>query len=266
MHSKGEKVLFIGVDIEKLARATAFEMDPTGPEQQAQLRFNLQLVLDSNGLMAPLTGQERFLSVSCSHTTQFFRCVDANTKTPEGSLQDKDGRLNKQALCAHDPFLAEVLEKGYDWTIIPWYASKVWPNLPSLAEKALNSDNLVAASPSEMETALAIAQFAKQQGDQVNWSECELAAKAMLPACMRYMWVITDFVKFFGGGAGAPLVVYLAHFARQFSANLVIGQQFFTSVVQVQFPTQTSRYPSVRASLIAANLVSPKVVDGLRGS
>ena len=57
--------------------------------------------------------------------------------------------------------------------------------------------------------------------------------------------------------------MYLDSFSKKFGENRKIGETFWNAVVDLAFPTQTSRMPMLRTAFIATNLVSPKVVDGV---
>lgn len=61
-------------------------MIPTKNDQQ--LALNKTLVEQSGGLLAPLSGKERFVSVGTSHTCAFFRAAQANCKPPESCKGD----------------------------------------------------------------------------------------------------------------------------------------------------------------------------------
>ena len=54
----------VGADRDHLQKSTAWEMFPCGPDLQAQLKFNLELVKQSQGLLAELNGTEKLLTIS----------------------------------------------------------------------------------------------------------------------------------------------------------------------------------------------------------
>ena len=67
----------IGCDADHLRKATAFEMHAVGNERQAQIAFNIKQIYSAKGMLAPATGEERVLSVACSHFTAAMRAAAA---------------------------------------------------------------------------------------------------------------------------------------------------------------------------------------------
>ncbi len=102
VHENLRTIKEIGADREAVHRATCFEMVPVGPDREAQIAFNNQLIERSSGQLAPLSGKERVCSVACSHFTAGCRAAEGACLTPESSLADSDGRLNKIPLCGED--------------------------------------------------------------------------------------------------------------------------------------------------------------------
>ena len=81
-HKTLRTVKQIGGNRKQLTMATAFETTPLGQEQENELASNRKWIEDSNELMAPISGDEKFLTVSCPHWTQGCRSVKAGCKTP----------------------------------------------------------------------------------------------------------------------------------------------------------------------------------------
>ena len=263
VHRVGRYIKRVGADLNELRKATAFELCPIDPKRSVQLDFNQQLVDKSAGMLAPLSGGERYLSVACGHTAQFAKATAASCRTPQTEIADTAGNLNVQHLGKGDARLLTMLTKGWSWTILPWQCEATWPTLPDLAQRALNASNSVASQASELETAASIAEFAQMQSEPVNWDACVDAAAASMPPCKGYIGIIGTYVRLYGGGHGGPMIKYLDEFAKQFGANKVLGEEFLTSVTNVAFSFAKNLYPHIRTGLIATNLVSPKVVDGI---
>ena len=81
----GVVIMTIGCDADALRKSVCWEM-PVDPEARAKvIKFNEKLIELSNGLLAQLTGSERYQTTSTSHTTAFCRAVKAGCKTPEKS-------------------------------------------------------------------------------------------------------------------------------------------------------------------------------------
>lgn len=267
-HRLGARIKKVGADFQELSKATAFEAMPVEPQRSSQVAFNQALVDRSSGMLAPLNGGERYLTVGCGHTVQFCKAALSSCRTPEEELADSTGCLNVQHLTKGDAKLHSMVTTGWSWVIVPWQVESSWPQLPDLAQRALNAANSVASLPSEIEVASSIAEFAEIQqarigsDGSVDWASCVAAATGSNPPCSDYAHVIGMYVKLFGGGAGAPLLRYLDDFAKSFGANRTLGHEFFKAVTETVFST-VKPYAHLRTGLLATNLVSPKVVDGV---
>ena len=74
-HITGGKIVRVGADLDELRKATVIEMSHDESERELQFAFNKRLIARSKGLLAPVRGHERFLTVACSHTVVFCRVV-----------------------------------------------------------------------------------------------------------------------------------------------------------------------------------------------
>ena len=261
-HRIGAYIKRVGADLQELKKATAFELCPVDPHKSRQLEFNKNLVARSAGMLASLSGGERYLTVGCGHTGQVCKAIDAGCKTPQPTLADASGHMNSQALTKDDRQLHTMVNKGWAWTVLPWQCELTWPKLPNLAQRALNASNSVASQSSELETACTIAEFA-QMHEEPNWEQCVEAARAAMPACSGYIHIIGKYVRLYGGGEGAPMIKYLDSFAKVFGESRRLGEDFLTAVTEAQFPSLVNRYPHLRTGILATNLVSPKMTDGI---
>lgn len=198
------------------------------------------------GLLAPLNGSERYLSVACGHTAAFFRAALHACRTPQASIADSSGVLSVQALSRNDPELEALFQRGWAWTVLPWQVESTWPRLPDLAQRALNASNSVATLSSELETASTIAEFAAMQaamGQDVDWTKCADATAQSAPQSREYVEVITTYVKLYGGGPSAPMVKYLDRFAKVYGESRTVGQEFFQTVTNAQFASMSKKCP-----------------------
>jgi hypothetical protein len=265
-HRVGASIKSVGADLKQLSNSVAFELNPMEPARAQQIGFNRSLVDHAGGLLAPITGGERYLTVSCGHTAQWVKAVNARCPSPQKQLLGKGGFMSPEELGKNDASLMSMFSAGWLWTVVPWQAEMTWPGLPDLAQRALNASNSVASQCSELEVASSIAEFAGMQAvaGEVSWDRCIAAVAASNPPCSEYIGVVAEYVRLFGGGAGAPMVKYLDAFAKVYGENRKIGQEFFTAVTECSFSTSPLNvFPHVRTGLLATNLVSPKVVDGL---
>ena len=74
-HRVGAYIKRVGADMQELKKATAFELCALEPKRSEQIEFNRALVERSSGMLAPLNGGERYLSVGCGHTGQFAKAI-----------------------------------------------------------------------------------------------------------------------------------------------------------------------------------------------
>jgi hypothetical protein len=97
--------LFISraADKKQLINAVCFELPPDGPARESHLAANAQLIDRSDGLLAPMTGEERYITVGCGHTVAFAKNTAVGGKTPAKDLQDATGQGQAaRGVCFHD--------------------------------------------------------------------------------------------------------------------------------------------------------------------
>ena len=159
-----------------------------------------------------------------------------------------------------------MCDKGWTWTVVPAPVEKQWPQLPSLAQQALNASNNVITETSELETASTIsdaAANAEKQNLAEDWGQYVEQARASAPPCEPYIETIGKYVRDFSGGPGAPLIHYLDYVGKAYGANKKLGKDFFEAITNLQVPSDTTKYPFLRTACICCNLVSTKVQDGI---
>ena len=217
VHENLRAIKEIGADREAVHRATCFEMAPVGPDREAQIAFNNQLIERSSGQLAPLSGKERVCSVACSHFTAGCRAAEGASLTPERSLADSDGRLNKISLCCEDQEFKDLIEQGWDWTTLPHTCQKIWPKLPDLAQDALNAEHATFAMASELQVMLSMANRAAasaSKGDRPDRQKIKSDITASQPPCVDYLAILCSFVQQYAGGANAPVIRLFEGFAK----------------------------------------------------
>ncbi len=206
VHGTMKAVKQVGADPLKCSHAHAFELAPDGPARAETLAFNEHRIAAANGLLANLSGHERFCSVSTSHFSQGCKAAQNGCITCEEDLADSTGRINMIELTRKDLKLRQLIEQGWEFTILPYQVEATWPSLPDLAQSALNAEQAAYNHASELETMSSMAMVAEAQGDEVNWEVVMKHALASSPPCREYIKPITEFVKLYGGGAGHPIV------------------------------------------------------------
>ena len=157
MHAKGGAILSLGFDKEKLQRSVAFEIAADAATRARQFLANKELTKQAQGLVAPVTGAERFLTVASSHVCGFFRAVLAGCRTEEPSLKQlSNGILSLDACSAaptsadgsgvHNPFKSLCLE-GWEWEIISQAVEAAIPDLPAFLQQCLNTEKFHLLAP-----------------------------------------------------------------------------------------------------------------------
>ncbi len=264
VHEVLATVLAIGTDLEHLHKATAFELSGVGALRDEEIKFNENLILNANGLLAELTGDERLCSVASSHFTASLRALIAGTRTSEESLKDSSGRLNRIQLTKNDEVMRQILDEGFIWTIIPVYAMVLFPGLPGLAQKALNAEHTTFNMATELQVMAGMALIAELEGGSPDWNTVVEKSKASRPPCTPYLKLLASFVKDYSGGIGAPIIKYLDSWAKTFGSNKKLGQVFLEAVINARFDSSATQFPLLRAACLAGNLVCPqaKVIDG----
>ena len=219
-------VLAIGTGHEHLREATAFEMCAVGGLRDEQITFNRQLISAAGGLLADLSGEERLCSISCSHFTAGCRALLAGCRTTEESLKDPSGSLNRIQLTTNDDEMGKILDEGFEWTIVPFYAEILFPDLPNLAQRALNAEHTTFNMASELQVMAGMALFAEVDGGKADWNVVQQKMKASMPPCTPYLDVLAAFVKDYSGGVGSPIIKYLDYWAKTFGSNKKLGSIF----------------------------------------
>ena len=120
MHAKGQRIIQCGCDLSLLGGSTCIELNPDPAKRKAQCQMMHALHEAHPDYVAPVSGHERYMSLSSSHVSQFFKAMLHGCKSPEDDLVDvKSGRMSL-GLVSDMEFLKGANE-GWEWTIIPFY-------------------------------------------------------------------------------------------------------------------------------------------------
>ena len=225
---------------------------------QVQVRANEQIVAASGGMLAPVSGSERMVSVGTGHTTAFCRAANHGCTTPLAYLQDAVGIIDVARL-KRQPDFKVMLEDGWEWTILPWQVELAWSMAPDILQRALNASHEVHSSATELEVAVTIAEGI-ESGESVE--DALKNATAGNPPCTKYAKHLALLAQFFGGGKKVPLLHALDAFAKRHGENRRLGEEFLAAVVNLKF-MDSAQFPRVIDAVITTNLVSEKVVDGV---
>ncbi|CAE7031083.1 unnamed protein product [Symbiodinium sp. CCMP2592] len=147
VHSKGQKLLDLGFRPSLLTDSIAIELSPLEDKRNEQIRANTDLSERSNGLLSPVLGSERAMTVSSSHTTAYLKASLMKCKRPNSG-----GSLSLEDECMRD-----AVNQGWPWLLISWRAEAMAPNLPAFVQMVLNSVHSVGLACQEIEAAQQVA-------------------------------------------------------------------------------------------------------------
>ena len=77
------------------------------------------------------------MSVAKSHSSMASRCVIFEMPH-DNAMITEGGKLNLQKIRAMRPEYADVIEKGFEWTILLWQAEEAFPALIDLLQETGN--------------------------------------------------------------------------------------------------------------------------------
>ena len=201
----------VGADRKQLTTAVTVEIAPSGPTRVLNLTANAELVKKSKNLLAPVNGEELYLSLGCGHTVAFCKVAALGGPTPQKGLQDSMGNIDYGKLCKQAEFKA-MLEQGWDWDIIPWDVDQMFPRFAKSAQKALNGSNSAATEIGELETACNLADLQEDLADNPEWEKVALqSVQDMCMSCAPYSSTILDFEALWGWSGSPTYHLYGQH-------------------------------------------------------
>ena len=168
--AKGEKLMSQGFRKDLLeSSSVAFGLSSNVAKRQQQINANMSLVQQFPGTLAPLQGDELYLSVGASHSTSFLK-------------SKKIGRIPS----GNEP-LKQILEDGWKWLVLAECLEDAFPTLPLLYSAALNSSNTAQVAATELECLATISKYI-QLGKTLEAAVAEIAIGET--QCKEYLDVI----------------------------------------------------------------------------
>ena len=262
VHRGAARIKRVGADLKQLTNAFASEMPPSGGHRAHAIEANKLLVCKSNGLLAPVTTDERFLTLGTGHTAAFCKKANVGGRTPQATLQDEKGDIDLQKIKT-DPNFRSMLEEGWNFEVIPWEVDTEYPAYAKLAQRALNTSNHVPTEVGELETMVTIADLLVD-GEFEGWKA--VVAKEVEDLCLPcapYAATLIQFVSEYGGGPDAPQIRFLDSVAKAFECNVVLGSTMWHALTYTRFFDQTRTYNFLRQALALVNLSTDKQEDGI---
>ena len=158
VHANAATIHKVGADRSQLTNAVCIELATEGHNREINIQKNRALVARAKGKLAPVTGEEKYLTVGCGHTAGFVKLAQVGGPTPEPSLATDKGMIDVGKLKRNPEFKA-MIEKGWAWKVVPAIIDHEFPNFAGIAQKALNVNNHVAQKTSELEMALSMTEL-----------------------------------------------------------------------------------------------------------
>ena len=203
---KGHKIYTLYFRKQLLTSSYCFEFAFAGDCREKQVGANAALHEQSGGCLASVTEEERFLSVSSSHTTAWLKAMHQGCEAPGPELAAQLSLADPK--CAS---IMHVLEHGWEWVVLNATVEVTWPTLPSFLATALNASNNNQRAMSEVECA---AQLAQDLSLGVPLLDAMEHLKKCDPSCLRSLPCIGDFVCKYGGGEQMPLIKFFGSLQR----------------------------------------------------
>ena len=213
------------------ARPTNRQIDkPAANKTTTNPRISQAISQVTGGLLKPVTGQERLLSVGSSHATALFRAAFHGCKTPEQSLRGSDGTIDFDAWAKSQPAVAKIKKDGYSWRVVRWEVGMLWPKMADIASRAHNSDQAVATGRGELEVCAniaAIADDAHKAGVKIEWQKIVAQATSVPAPCNAYADVLGTYARLYADGAGAPMLFQLEEQIKKHAPQRVLGEEMW---------------------------------------
>ena len=264
VHKTGAQVQSVGFSSMELRRSVCMEISTDPAISKEAFAFNERQVELNGGLLADVRGDERFMSLACSHFTAFCRACLAECPCAEQENVSQNGKLSVQRLSAD--FRAAV-ENGWEWLVLSAEVDARIPSLATFLQEVMNAAQGVARTASELELAMAMVSRAKTmeaQGLAVDWGNVQQEVAGCVPdAAPQTVAACALFSRFYAGGSSAPLLVFLHDFSLKYGASKRLGEEFMSTVSSLKFSGQERSHAMARAALIATNLTASRVVDGI---
>lgn len=220
-----------------LCHPLAIELAINPVQRQFQLDANKALIQQADGGLAPLTGQERFLTIyevlmcfftivfvfssillqpgyltlSSSHTTAFLRAIQHGCQP---KLESQEGSLG---ISKDDPCW-DLITNGWQWTVLSHLVETQFPQLPTMLQSSLNSPNQVMKAANELELAAQLAQYFSL-GVSLQDAREQVMATNTCPK--EVVQCLTHMVQNYCGGPPFPVIKLLQAISAWFGIYMM---------------------------------------------
>ena len=245
---KGAKILGVGFSLPKCGptRAVAFQANPT--DFAAVDRFVKHANADPHFASFSTEAIEA-CSVGCGHLNQMLACIHDEVEVPAEFRADKDlmgsavgeKKLDKNNICKRDgKDLAAVLEKGLQWTHVPYSFEKQFPKLPALFAQALNVEHHIGEGESWDEQfngiAKAIVEHYNMSGNANKPPNYDKIVREVLrakPPRAADVESHVSFCKKWGGGKSQTFSLDICRYIKMKSEAKIVSNSLFTALANM---------------------------------
>ena len=147
IHDLMADIRFVGWSDKAVSHALCVQAEPGNSESEDATRAWVEA---SSVPMAPVVpGTIMFNTLSCGHTTQGMRCIDAKVECRNRLLGDGT-HYDAEVIRKTDPLMAEAV-KGITWTVLDWKVGYMYPKLFGMLSSARNVGGHLARSAHEVQ-------------------------------------------------------------------------------------------------------------------
>lgn len=267
-HKLAEQIYLSGADFAQLGNAMCFEIAVEATKRKHQLEKNASLIKRAGGLLAEMTGAERFITVGCGHTASLCKHAQAGGRTSSKVLQDANGYMDMAKL-KKDAKFKQMLENGWEWDVVKAAVDLAYPSFSKLAQQACNSSNSNRQQTSEPELICQLTEYylnAKQNGES-DPKAAALEALQDQSKCASYAYLLLEYAMKFGGGDEVPYVRFLDSMTKQFGTTKDFGETFWEKALNTKFPQSrqsiTEHFPLLRLCMLVVQGIMGKAKDAI---
>jgi hypothetical protein len=135
VHSLASDIAYVGWSWKQCEHAQAIEIVPGDKTVET---FNHNLSESSISELAPVVADTiHFGSLTCGHTNQSLRCIDAKVPS-DCPLLSVSGRMCKEHIGKRDEEMAKAVSQGLKWEVIKWQVRSLYPDVLSVLQAAGN--------------------------------------------------------------------------------------------------------------------------------
>jgi hypothetical protein len=156
---------------------------------------------------APATDSIIGGSVGCSHLNQFLTAVHNERPTDSAYMSNKKGVIDRDRLYKADANLATAASTGLIWSCVSHKFAAKYPKLPSIFQKALNTEHNIAMGESWDQQFVQISMLASEhKSSTIDWGAIQSKIGESQSDVTRDVHDHIAFCKRYGGGHQQLLV------------------------------------------------------------